>query len=307
MRLHAKGAGQRRLASAQDSLSGSRHPADAPGRCGERADLQRRTSSRFSSNPAEVPSPANSNAPMSLVTYQEARPWARAIKQRDHRAQMPPWHIDRTIGEYSPTRRSQRNEIDDDREVDRRRRAARARRRCAAAEASSRRAGTGTYGEPDFIVRMEKGFKIPAQRPRLHSGRNRRSRSSTEDRYVKWVQIIPDAPRVRAPRRTSSSSMPEGTDRGRDTMPPRTGLQRGDAMDLIEYGAGNDADIFPDGTTKVLKKGSHASASRATTTRTAKRLFDRMRVGIKFYPKGVVPKYVVTSHRIRTGWATTGR
>ncbi len=26
-----------------------------------------------------------------------------------------------------------------------------------------------------------------------------------------------------------------------------------------------------------------------------------MRVGIKFYPKGVVPKYVVTSHRIRTG------
>ena len=29
--------------------------------------------------------------------------------------------------------------------------------------------------------------------------------------------------------------------------------------------------------------------------------FDRMRVGIKFYPKGVVPTYVVTSHRIRTG------
>ena len=29
--------------------------------------------------------------------------------------------------------------------------------------------------------------------------------------------------------------------------------------------------------------------------------FDRMKVGIKFYPKGVVPKYVVTSHRIRTG------
>ena len=29
--------------------------------------------------------------------------------------------------------------------------------------------------------------------------------------------------------------------------------------------------------------------------------FDRQKVGIKFYPKGVVPKYVVTSHRIRTG------
>ncbi len=37
-------------------------------------------------------------APMSLVTYQEARPWARSIKDRVATRQMPPWHIDRTVG-----------------------------------------------------------------------------------------------------------------------------------------------------------------------------------------------------------------
>ena len=40
----------------------------------------------------------NSIAPMSLVTYQESRPWARSIKDRVSTRQMPPWHIDRTVG-----------------------------------------------------------------------------------------------------------------------------------------------------------------------------------------------------------------
>jgi hypothetical protein len=40
----------------------------------------------------------NSIAPMSLVTYQEARPWARSIKERVASRQMPPWHIDRSVG-----------------------------------------------------------------------------------------------------------------------------------------------------------------------------------------------------------------
>src|SRR4051812_48959500 len=40
----------------------------------------------------------NSIAPMSLISYEEARPWARAIKTRVASRQMPPWHIDRTVG-----------------------------------------------------------------------------------------------------------------------------------------------------------------------------------------------------------------
>ena len=40
----------------------------------------------------------NSIAPMSLITYQDARPWARSIKERVASRQMPPWHIDKTVG-----------------------------------------------------------------------------------------------------------------------------------------------------------------------------------------------------------------
>src|SRR5437879_7198197 len=40
----------------------------------------------------------NSIAPMSLITYQEVRPYALAIKERVAARQMPPWHIDRSVG-----------------------------------------------------------------------------------------------------------------------------------------------------------------------------------------------------------------
>src|SRR6266508_2630222 len=41
---------------------------------------------------------ADGMAPMSLVTYEDARPWAKSIASRVGARQMPPWHIDKTIG-----------------------------------------------------------------------------------------------------------------------------------------------------------------------------------------------------------------
>ena len=38
-----------------------------------------------------------SMAPMSLVTYREVRPWARAIREKVAERSMPPWHIDKTV------------------------------------------------------------------------------------------------------------------------------------------------------------------------------------------------------------------
>ena len=44
----------------------------------------------------------SSVAPMSLITYEEVRPWARSIKQRTglggKMGTMPPWFIDKTVG-----------------------------------------------------------------------------------------------------------------------------------------------------------------------------------------------------------------
>jgi len=38
------------------------------------------------------------NAPMSLLTYEDVRPWARAIKGKVTQRLMPPWHIERNVG-----------------------------------------------------------------------------------------------------------------------------------------------------------------------------------------------------------------
>src|SRR5712691_733039 len=37
-------------------------------------------------------------APMSLTTFEEVRPWAKAIKQRTANGEMPPWFIEKNIG-----------------------------------------------------------------------------------------------------------------------------------------------------------------------------------------------------------------
>ena len=37
-------------------------------------------------------------APMSLITYEDVRPWARAVRSRTEAREMPPWFIDKNIG-----------------------------------------------------------------------------------------------------------------------------------------------------------------------------------------------------------------
>ncbi|MGE3886213.1 MAG: thiol-disulfide isomerase [Vicinamibacterales bacterium] len=44
-------------------------------------------------------------APMSLLTYKEARPWARSIAAQVRSGAMPPWHADPAIGHFANERR----------------------------------------------------------------------------------------------------------------------------------------------------------------------------------------------------------
>src|SRR5437870_5480317 len=37
-------------------------------------------------------------APMSLLTYEDARPWARSIRIKVANREMPPWFIDKHVG-----------------------------------------------------------------------------------------------------------------------------------------------------------------------------------------------------------------
>src|SRR5262249_11804681 len=44
-------------------------------------------------------------APMSLLTYENARPWAKSIRERVAVGDMPPWHASQPSGTFSNDRR----------------------------------------------------------------------------------------------------------------------------------------------------------------------------------------------------------
>src|ERR1700733_1647820 len=51
-------------------------------------------------------------APMSLMSYDEVRPWARAIKNKVVARQMPPWYAEGEHGKWRNDRRLSQAEID---------------------------------------------------------------------------------------------------------------------------------------------------------------------------------------------------
>src|SRR5436189_5322143 len=51
-------------------------------------------------------------APMSLLTYNEARPWAKAMKGAVLTKKMPPWFADPQVGHFANDRAMKPNEIE---------------------------------------------------------------------------------------------------------------------------------------------------------------------------------------------------
>jgi hypothetical protein len=97
-------------------------------------------------------------APMSLLTYEQARPWARAIKTKTTDKQMPPWFADPDYGLFSNERKLSSREI-----------ATLAAWSDAGAPAGNpkdappaRHFEDGWNIKPDVIVEMPKPFELPA-------------------------------------------------------------------------------------------------------------------------------------------------
>ena len=235
-------------------------------------------------------------APMSLLTYKEARPWARAIKDRVVSRQMPPWHIDRTIGEYANDPSLSDEEV------------------ATIAQWVENGAPPGnpedapppldlpaldewTFGEPDLVVSMKEGFAIPAEGADFYPSETV-DPGFTEDMYVKWVQLLPGADCC-VHHLHVYAVQPEGDDVAEE-LGLGVGSNTDNEVDLVEYELGNLGDYFPYGTTRILKAGTLFRFSPHYHP-WGEETHDRSQVGLKFYPKGVVPELVVTSHRIRAG------
>ena len=79
-------------------------PNAAGERCGASTGLRARRhvhegrGADFPALMSELPSSRARSAPMSLLTYEDARPWATSIRARVATREMPPWHVVRNVG-----------------------------------------------------------------------------------------------------------------------------------------------------------------------------------------------------------------
>src|SRR6059058_2310584 len=128
-------------------------------------------------------------APMSLVTYDEARPWARSIKQRVAARAMPPWGADAPHGLFKNDPSLTDGEIDtiarwvdggaprgDDTDL----------------PATPQFAEGWTIGKPDVVFTMEEEFQIPAEGA-IPYQYLRVPTHLTDDKWIQALEIRPGA------------------------------------------------------------------------------------------------------------------
>ena len=134
-------------------------------------------------------------APMSLVTYQETRPWAKSIRERVITRNMPPWHIDKTVGIQTlperpvPHRRADR----DHRPLGGFRRAARRSQGLPPPEtmAAPKRAGSWRNSSASPIWSSNPSPTPCRPKARTCGGRPLTAIPLTEPRWVRAVEIRP--------------------------------------------------------------------------------------------------------------------
>jgi len=133
-----------------------------------------------------------SMAPMSLMTYEDARPWARAIKTKVTTREMPPWGADPAIGHFANDPSLSQAQIDTIAAwVD-----------GGAAEGNKAEmpkppqfAEGWSIGQPDYIFKMVKPFTVPADGtvPYLYFTI---PTNLKEDIYIRGVELRPTDRRV---------------------------------------------------------------------------------------------------------------
>jgi hypothetical protein len=65
----------------------------------------------FFKNCAECHRPGE-NAPFSVLTYKDVRPWAKSIREKVLSREMPPWHADPHTGQWANDRRLAQKDIE---------------------------------------------------------------------------------------------------------------------------------------------------------------------------------------------------
>jgi mono/diheme cytochrome c family protein len=240
----------------------------------------------------------NSIAPMSLVTYEEVRPWARSIKARVAARQMPPWHIDKTVGiqEFQNDRSLSDEQIDTIvRWVDANAPRGDMKDMPAPKQWPDESVWNfaGLFGGPPDLVLKSPAYTMPARaqdawwKPVIETG-------ITEPRWVRAIEMRPSTVKgrrithhalARLQQEDPGAPQPERDANGQVVPSDNVGPGL-----FMEWAVGKQGEIARPDSGKLMLPGSkivwdiHYSAAGEEIT-------DSVELGIYFYPKGQEPKY----------------
>jgi mono/diheme cytochrome c family protein len=235
----------------------------------------------------------DSMAPMSFLTYEDVRPWVRAIRQKVTAREMPPWYIDRTVGiskfkddpslsdkeiqtivawvdsgavKGNPADMPQPRHFEDD--------------------------NIWHIGKPDLVVKSIK-HTVPATGSDWW-GDYVVDTGLTEDRYLKAVETKPSPGSKKVVHHAVTFLLQDEGDSdlvGRGAT--RSGGGGGEIGGFLnEYAVGKNGDIFPDDTGRLVKAGAKIRFNMHYHP-VGEETVDQSEVALVFYPKDVKPKYYI--------------
>jgi len=243
----------------------------------------------------------DSIAPMPLTSYEEARPWARSIKARVADRQMPPWHIDKTVGIQAF--KNDRSLSDDQiativKWIDQGAPKGDVKDLPAAKVWPSEQGWllAKNFGqtEPDLIVRatpytQKAGANDTWWKPIVETG-------LTEPRWVRALEIRPGSVKGRKiTHHAVERLIQDETDPLAMNATDPNGRNLGGTF--MEWAVGKQGEIMRPNSGKLMLPGAkigfdvHYSASNEDVT-------DAVELGIYFYPKGEEPKFRQVLHNM---------
>ncbi len=217
--------------------------------------------------------------PMPLLTYREARPWAKALRDAVVTQTMPPWFADAHYGKFANDRRLSPAEMETIR--------AWADGGAPAGLPKDAPQPKGwpegwTMGTPDAVFRMPRPFPVPASGELKYQYIIVPTGLKT-DAWVQQVEIRPGDREVvhhavvyvRPPQSAWLRDMPVG----RAFTLPVPEITRNDV--LFTYTPGNQSDAWPEGMAKLIPAGSDL-VFQMHYTPAKKAALDQTRIGVVY-------------------------
>jgi hypothetical protein len=211
-------------------------------------------------------------APMSLLTYQEVRPWAKSIRERVVQRSMPPWSADPKYGHWANDPRLTQKEIDTITAwVD-----------SGAPQGDARdlpqipKFSEGwTIGTPDAVISMQEEYTVPADGtvPYLYFTM---PTGFTEDKWIQAMEIRPGNRSV-VHHVIAFAQDPNV----KDTNPGGEGELRRGRTHLGGITPNKTGIVFSNGTARLIKKGSNIVFQMHYTTN-GQVSKDRTKIGFVF-------------------------